>query len=88
MEILVKLIAAESKSLITNLGAYVNKIYENMRDNGLIHALCVSPMEVSSTVEAIRVEDVELGIYSLAFTSKDNDMTNTWKIQFAFGIYK
>ncbi len=88
MEILVKLIAAESKILITNLGAYVNKIYENMRDNGLIQALCVSPMVVNSTVEAIKVEDEGLGIYALAFTSKDNDITNTWKIQFAFGTYK
>ena len=88
MEILVKLIAAESKSLITDLGAYVNKIYENMRDSGLIHALCVSPMEMSSTVEAIKLEDEELGIYSLSFTSKDNGKTDTWRIRFCFGTYK
>ncbi|MBQ9928797.1 MAG: hypothetical protein IJO65_12605 [Lachnospiraceae bacterium] len=88
MEILVKLIAAESKNSITDLGTYVNKIYENMRDNGLIHTLCVNPMEVSSTVEAIKLEDEELGIYSLSFTSKDSGKTDTWKIQFCFGTYK
>lgn len=88
MDILVKLIAAENKNQITNLTAYVNKIYENMRDSGLIHTLCVNPMEVSSTVEAIKVEDEELGIYSLSFTSKDDDKTNTWKIRFCFGTYK
>lgn len=88
MEILVKLIAAESKNPITDLGTYVNKIYENMRDNGLIHTLCVNPMEVSSTVEAIKLEDEELGIYSLSFTSKDSGKTDTWKIQFCFGTYK
>lgn len=42
MEMLVKFIAVESKDLITDLGTYVNKIYENMRDNGLIHTLCVN----------------------------------------------
>lgn len=88
MEILVKFIAAESKSQITDLREYVNKIYKNIRDNGLIHTLCVSPMEESSAVEAIKVEDEEIGIYSLDFTSKYNGKTNTWKIQFAFGTYK
>ena len=86
MGLLVKFIAAEDKKEIEH-EEYVNKIFEDLCNAGLIKNIMLTPDEMKDRESPVRELDDEENHFFINFNSVSMDKSDNWEIHFLFGTY-
>ena len=86
MGLLVKFIAAEDKKEIEH-EEYVNKIFEDLCNAGLIKNIMLTPDEMKDKENPVRELDDEENHFFINFNSVSMDKSDNWGIHFLFGTY-